>query len=257
MGYKTGIAWTHHTFNPWWGCTKVSPGCEHCYAEKVAQRFNQAQWGKDHPRRLFSSKHWQQLRTWNARAKYLKKRELVFCASMADVADTHPSIATERQRLWQHIADLRGQNLIFQLLTKRPALLIKQLPNDWGKGYDNVWLGASIEDRAMAYRVHHVTAAPAAVHFLSLEPLLERIDPKIITDDIEWVIIGGESGACARPFDLDWAHEIISYCAEVGIPVFVKQLGSVLAKQMRLRSSKGGDPLEWPEALRVQQIPNF
>ena len=122
----------------------------------------------------------------------------------------------------------------------------------------NVWLGASVEDRARMDRIDVLRQIPAAIRFLSLEPLLEDLGEIDLTG-IDWVIIGGESGPGARLFDLSWARSIIAQCRAAGVPVFMKQVGSFAigsGGQLRNADRKGGDPAEWPEDLRIRQFPN-
>lgn len=283
MGATTGIAWTNHTFNPWWGCTKVSPGCDHCYAETFDKRVHgvgKGHWGKEAPRRIFGDKHWNEPLKWNREAEKAGKPALVFCASMADWCDVDaPPGAVERLHgLWKATPWLR-----WQMLTKRPARIVATLPADWGSGYPNVWLGTTVEDRKHGLpRVKVLREIPAVVRFLSVEPLLEdlgdmelsqghELDCGTDTVDgacacprgIDWVIVGGESGHGARPFHLDWARSIKAQCEAVGTAFFMKQLGSepvdrsprALYSEPYRATGKGDDPSEWPEDLRVRQLP--
>jgi protein gp37 len=170
MGETTGIAWTDHTFNPWWGCTKVSPGCDRCYAETFDRRIGGAHWGKDAARRVFGEKHWREPLKWNAAAEKAGKRARVFCASMADVFDADAP-AGELERLWALIR--ATPHLDWQLLTKRPARIARALPADWGDGYPNVWLGDDRRGPGARRPADPVLrAVPARVRFLSCEPLL-------------------------------------------------------------------------------------
>lgn len=232
MGQETGIAWTNHTFNPWWGCTKVSPGCDHCYAETFDRRVHgvgKGHWGKDAPRRTFGDKHWSETLRWNAAAQKAGKPALVFCASMADWCDvdTPPGAVERLHELWRATPWLR-----WQMLTKRPARIAANLPADWGQGYPNVWLGVTVEDRKHGVpRVTVLRTLPAVVRFLSVEPLIEDPGPLPLVgggekgDGIQWVIVGGESGHGARPFNLAWARSIQQQCERAGVAFFMKQLG--------------------------------
>jgi len=291
MSDKTGIQWTDHTFNPWWGCIRVSPGCEHCYAETFAKRLGLNVWGpaKTTGRRTFAGKHWDAPMRWNAAAKKAGVRARVFCASMADVFEDHPAVEPERRRLWWLIRET--PHLDWQLLTKRPENIARMLPADWGQGYPNVWLGTSIESPDYAHRFDVLRAVPAAVHFLSLEPLLGDIAGVLHDRFAElgpgeewWAILGGESGATARPFELDWVRDALRWCDEFGVSAFVKQLGARPfcannedAEQwpgatipfrddyephhqgelapLQLNDSHGGDWAEWPADLRVREFP--
>lgn len=148
MGKETGIGWTRHTFNPWWGCKKVSAGCKFCYAESIDKVYGGGQhWGIGAPRREFGDKHWNEPRRWNKQAVKDGVRRRVFCASMADVFDPEaPAGALER--LWQLIRET--PQLDWLLLTKRPERIASSLPADWGKGWHNVWLGTSVENQEAA-----------------------------------------------------------------------------------------------------------
>ena len=146
---KSKIEWCDHTFNPWIGCTNISPGCDNCYAEAIARRFGHAQWG-NHSRNRTSEGAWRKPRQWNANGKEFKKthgrRQLVFCASMADIFDNQ--VPKEwRSDLFDLIQECHCLNWL--LLTKRPQNIEKMLPADWGDGYRNVWLGATAEDQDM------------------------------------------------------------------------------------------------------------
>jgi len=129
MAKNSSIEWTHHTFNPWWGCTKVSPACDHCYAETWAKRVGQAVWGKESPRRFFSDKHWTEPIRWNADAVADGERRRVFCASMADVFESRAELNPWRIRLWELIE--ATPMLDWLLLTKRPQNIGKMVP--WEK----------------------------------------------------------------------------------------------------------------------------
>lgn len=170
MGKATSIEWTDHTFNPWWGCTKVSPGCDHCYAEAWARRVGVAVWGHKEPRRFFSDAHWQQPRAWDAVAGDKKVRQRVFCASMADVFEERRDLDPTRERLWRLIEVT--PNLDWQLLTKRPQAVKRIAP--WGDDWpSNVWLGTTVEDQDRAnLRLPLLLSIPAKVRFLSCEPLI-------------------------------------------------------------------------------------
>lgn len=249
MGERTGIQWTDHTFNPWWICAPVSPGCAHCYAEVLAKRFGY-RWGVGVPRRTFGEKHWQEPLRWNRKAEAERRRYRVFCASMADVFDPEgPS--GERARLWELIGHTNW--LDWQILTKRPENISSMLPANWGSGYPNVWLGTTVENQRYVDRITVLTAIPAAIHFISYEPALSPISFK--SRKIDWIIVGGESGPKARPFKLSWARSILAESRKNGIAVFVKQMGAVWAKEEGAYDSHGGDPKEWPKDLRIREMP--
>jgi protein gp37 len=272
MGTQTTIGWTDRTFNPWIGCTKVSPGCKFCYAEvSPAARFMNIPWGPGKPRHLTADGNWMLPERWNKDARRKGIRLRVFCASLADVFDAEVN-PTWRMDLWNLIA--RTPNLDWQLLTKRPENIPAMLPKDWETGWPNVWLGTSVENQETAdLRIPLLLKVPARIRFLSCEPLLGPVDlPFTPTPfgnmEIHWVIIGGESGPHARHCQLDWVRSILEQSVHAGVPVFVKQLGSnqgdaavpvrtltFAGSEYILRDPKGEDPAEWPEWLRVQQFP--
>jgi len=221
MAFNSKIEWTTHTFNPWWGCTKVSDGCKFCYAEALSKRYGHRVWGRLSSRRLLSDQHWREPLRWNAEAKNLGVRYRVFCASMADVFE-EAAPSGQLDRLWELIR--ATQNLDWQLLTKRPHRIPESLPNDWGNGYANVWLGTSVEDERVVGRISELIVVPAIVHFLSLEPLIGPL-MKLALKDIEWAIVGGESGPSARPMQKSWVLDIRRQCRAAGVAFFFKQWG--------------------------------
>lgn len=263
------IQWTDHTFNPWEGCTKVSPGCFHCYAETRNARFGGGtapNWGKGAPRRRTSESNWNKPKKWNA--DFWPKnpaRQRVFCASLADWLDDEVPIK------W--LADLLKlihdtPNLDWLLLTKRPENWEKRVRLAQAHHFDfgdrnvcgwlwdwvehqlppaNIWLGTTVEDQPRAIeRIPRIQSIPARVRFLSCEPLLGPLDLKFMT--MSWVICGGESGPGARPMDIAWARQLHRQCSDLGIPFFMKQLGGV--------SDHRGELDNFPEDLRVRQFPN-
>jgi len=227
MGSFSRIEWTTHTFNPWWGCTKVSDGCKFCYAEALSKRYGYTFWGPKNPRRVMSENHWREPLRWDIEAARQGVRSRVFCASMADVFEDDAPTG-QLARLWELIQET--PNLDWQLLTKRPHLIASKLPKDWGAGYANVWLGTSIEDDRVLERVEHLAAVPSVVHFLSVEPLIGPIDD-LPLGNIQWVIVGGESGPKARPMNVEWVQSIHRQCRAAHVPFFFKQWGGVNKKK--------------------------
>ena len=223
MAENSGIEWTDHTFNPWIGCTKVSAACDHCYAEAWDARGLQgkeSRWGP-HANRT-RTKTWGNPIKWNKQAAAQGVRFRVFCASLADVFDKHKSILPEwRADLWRMIA--ATPHLDWLMLTKRPQNIAKMLPADWDNGYANVWLGATVESQKEADRLAHLTAVPARVHFLSMEPLLSHVDLSEHIHGLEWVITGGENGTHFRPVDPNWFRGLRDQCAAADVPFLFKQ----------------------------------
>lgn len=246
MSENSKIEWTHHTFNPWWGCAKVSPGCDHCYAERDAARFMAGKviWGVDAERREFGDKHWNEPLRWNRKAAEAGERHRVFCASMADVFDKNAPEGA-RERLWALIE--ATPNLDWLLLTKRIGNVGRMIPDRWSVAIPkNVWLGASIVNQEEADRdIPKLLAVKTmGIRFLSMEPLLGPVDLTAhlasrhsvgsdhkfsdrmgIDGRIHWVIAGGESGPHARPMHPAWAQSLRDQCKAAGVPFLFKQWG--------------------------------
>lgn len=229
MGQNTAIAWTDHTFNVAWGCTKISPGCAHCYAETFSrERAGLDIWGPGKARRTFDPKHWSVPIAWNARAGREPgllgrgRPHLVFSSSMCDLWEDHPTIDAEREKLWDIIR--RTPNLHWQLLTKRPERIAERLPEDWETLCARIWLGTSIESGDYVGRANRLIGIRAAVHFISYEPALGPLDALDLTH-IEWVIFGGESGPKFRaPAGWQsWARAMRDRCADADVAYFFKQ----------------------------------
>lgn len=269
MGTTTAIKWTDHTFNPWMGCTKVSPACDHCYAEALGKRTGRVQWGDSAPRVAVSEGYWQNPRKWNAAARAEQRRHRVFCASMADVFEDNVTVLGHRNRLFDVIDSTPW--LDWQLLTKRPENVALFIPSRWRHGGfpPNVWIGTTVEDQERAEeRIPHLLAIPAAVRFLSCEPLLGPIELRHLwnhCDDhdtiggfcvqrrhpgvrwIDWVIVGGESGAGHRPLDVDHARSLRDQCEQWGVPFFFKQVGG-------RTPTAGGDLLDGVEHKQFPEV---
>ena len=242
MGEITGIKWTDHTFNIAWGCVKVSPACTNCYAQNWAEKWGFDVWGADKPRRVFDDQHWREPLRWNRKAEKLGQRRRVFCSSMADVFEDHPTIEQERAKLWPLIKATPW--LDWQLLTKRADRIAQCLPDDFSRvNYPNVWLGFTAENQEwFAKRATAILEQPGlwnlpVLWFVSCEPLLGLIDFKLALAWIGWVIAGGESGKHHRQLNLDDARSLRDQCKLSGIPFFFKQVGG-------LRPDSGGDLLD-------------
>lgn len=259
MAENSKIEWTDHTFNPWVGCTKIGPGCDHCYAEGWSKRAGNAAgvtWGGD--RRRTSDANWEQPKRWNAKAARESRRFRVFCASLADVFDTQvPQIW--RQHLMSLVADTPHLDWLF--LTKRIGNARRMLSDasmhdgrlltadDQYLPPENLWIGTTVVDQAEADRdIPKLLSTPAAKRFLSIEPMLGPISlrwlcawpenaparaqrPGGTTNHLDglrrldWVICGGESGPGARPMSPDWARQLRDQCEAAGVPFLFKQWG--------------------------------
>jgi protein gp37 len=262
MGEQTGISWTDHTFNPWWGCHKVSPACDNCYAETWAGKFG-VPWGKDSPRRFFGDAHWREPLKWNRKANEAGVQRFVFCASMADWAEEQGAIPAE---IWAKMQDARARLfdlieatpwLVWLLLTKRPKIAPDIVPRAWmaGSWPTNAWAGATMEDhQRVDLRAPALLRLPAPRRFASYEPALGPADftpwlssPECNCDvpawegagqhvplcavfgrgRLDWVIYGGESGepGDVRPADLAWARAVKRQCEAAGASFWAKQTG--------------------------------
>lgn len=237
----------------------MSPGCEHCYAEAFAKRVGKDVWGKNAERRFFGDKHWDEPRKWNAKAAAEGVRRRVFCASMADVFEDRDELHDHRMRLLEELIP-ETPWLDWQLLTKRPENVLDMVPEywlpersveEWAHWPTNCWIGTTVENQiAAAERIPHLIAIPAAVRFLSCEPLIGPVTLRWASwkpwigghhldayKDIDWVIVGGESGPKHRPLDLDHARQLRDECAEAGVAFFFKQIGG-------RTPTAGGDELD-------------
>lgn len=250
MGENSKIEWTTHTFNPWWGCTKVSEACKHCYAESWAKRVGKDVWGPSVDRRMFGDKHWMEPIRWNAAAKNSSERPRVFCASMADVFEDRAELDGPRGRLFDLIE--ATPNLDWLLLTKRPQNVLDRVR--WGSSWpSNVWLGTTIELQKRAEELlPYLERIPAKVRFISAEPLLGPLElTRWLGTTIDWVITGGESGPKARPASPAWFRSLLTQCMEQDVPFHFKQWGDWapgngvnLPRQKSLRIERVSDGTE-------------
>lgn len=264
MSDTTSIEWATATWNPWEGCTKVSPGCSNCYAAARNHRFGLDNWGKGKPRRRTSAANWKKPLAWEREERESKdfcgiQRPRIF-PSLCDWLDDEVPIEWLADFL-KLIHDT--PNLDWLLLTKRPENWASRIEGvlqwieghpDWGtpgkhrhedlrnwlgdwfvlrKSPANVWPGASVENQRCAdERIPELLKIPAQVRFLSVEPLLEEVDLSAALDDCNgiprdmWVIVGGESGPGARRCDVQWVRSVVVQCKAAGVPCFVKQMGS-------------------------------
>lgn len=263
MGEKTAIAWTNHTFNPWWGCIRVSEACEYCYAETFAKRIGYgttkpAIWGpaQTTTRRFFGEKHWNEPRRWNDQAAKNGVPELVFCASMADVFEDNPILDPWREKLWELITET--PYLTWQLLTKRPERILQAVPWTWGAGGapKNIWLGTTTETQWNAdTRIHHVIRAARVLHprvvFLSAEPLIGLLSIKRwLKLGVNWVIGGGESGGPKerRLIESCPCGGLPDHCLEDGCNGWTPTDGGLaIARHLRDQCQEASVPFFWKQ----------
>lgn len=235
---------------------RVSKGCDFCYAATFAKRNTSTfgSWTPGAPRKRTSLENWRKPFAWDRAAVKAGERRRVFCSSMADFFD-NAAPAEWRAEAWSVIRACR--NLDFLLLTKRPQNIARMLPPDWGDGYPNVWLGATAENQdELNRRAPILRRVPAAVRFLSVEPMLSAVDASSELTGISWCIVGGESGGGARPMHAEWAYDLLGQCRAAGIAPFFKQVGSNRGPDWPAGiTGKGDDPAQWPEWCRVQHFP--
>ena len=220
MAQKSSIEWTEATWNPVTGCTKISPGCKFCYAERMAKRLQAM--GQKRYRNAF--KLTLQPEALEAPLRW-KKPRVIFVNSMSDLF--HKEVPLNFIQRCFEVMEKASQHT-FQVLTKRPERVVEladKLP--WP---DNVWMGTSVENRDYVWRIHELRKVPARIRFLSVEPLLGPI-PALPVKDIHWVIVGGESGPGARPMQPEWVIQIRNRCQSFNVPFFFKQWGGVNKKR--------------------------
>lgn len=264
MATSSKIQWTDATWNIARGCTKVDADCKFCYMYRDSLKGTR-----------YNPKGVQRTKTVFDLPLKLKDPSRIFASSLTDFF--HPEIDSYRDEAWEIIRKCPQHT--FQILTKRPERIKDHLPDDWGSGYPNVWLGTSIGSQAAIQRVRDlIDAPPAMIKFLSVEPLHDEVslwdtyfpyrlirhvpvkDRTRLIDLLDWVIIGGESGNengkyRYRPCEMGWILKIIEECNLRKKPVFVKQLGTHLSKEVGLKDRHGGDMDEWPEDVRVREFP--
>ena len=242
MAELTNKEWCDSTWNPWTGCTKISPGCQNCYAESLSKRYGKDVWGKGKERSRTSKDYWLNPIKWDRKAAKTGIRSKVFCASMADVFD--PEVPDQWRLDLAQLIDAT-QHLDWLLLTKRPENVAIMYENALP---EHVWLGTSVEDQERAdIRIPSLLKVPATLGFLSVEPLLEAVDLGNLAG-IHWVIVGGESGPRCRPFNIEWARGIRDQCRQAGVSYFLKQLGGYPDKRHALS--------DFPGDLQLREMPH-
>lgn len=216
MAENSKIGWTDHTHNFWWGCNKVSEECRHCYIAGIMRRG-----GKEPFNGPMRTKNWANPLKWNRQAAAVRQRQRIFTCSMSDFF--HPAADEWRAEAWQVIKGCDW--LDWLVLTKRPELVLDRLPSDWQSGYPNVWLGTTAGCESSLQRVKQIIEIPAAVRFVSAEPLLEAIDLSPYLHSLHWVITGCEQAkkGVRRLMELDWVRSIDRQCKSAGVPHFFKQ----------------------------------
>ena len=216
MAENSKIGWTDHTHNFWWGCHKVSEECRFCYIDGIMRRG-----GHDPFNGPMRTRNWSNPPKWNRKAEAAGTRLRIFTCSMSDFF--HPGADEWRDDAWDLIKSC--PSLDWLILTKRVELVRERLPDDWGDGYPNVWLGVTAGCRSSLSRVEMLAEIPAALRFVSAEPLLEPIDLRPHLNSIDWVITGCERAKKGRRrlMELDWVRDIDNQCAVFGVAHFFKQ----------------------------------
>jgi protein gp37 len=273
MGKETAISWADATVNFWHGCKKVSKGCKFCHMYREKSRFGQK---GDIVTRSSKQKFFEALRWQDGKLIFTCDWSDFFIKEADEIMDETGKIVLShwRKEAWEVIKNTPQHTWI--ILTKRPERILQCLPPDWGpKGYPNVWLGVSVESQKTAHnRIMELFKVRCAVRVVSAEPLLEKIDltpylkvqlgPKEWVYPIHWVIAGGESGNNEgefkyRPCRAEWLHDIVKQCKAQEVPVFIKQLGTSISKQMELKDRHGADLSEpaFPGYLKLQEFPKI
>lgn len=240
MGLNSNIEWCTHTWNIARGCSKVDEDCLFCYMYRDSEKYG------------FDAKKVIKTKTVFNLPLKIKEPARIFTSSLTDVF--HEQIDSYRNEMWDIIR--KCPQHIFQILTKRPERIANNLPNDWGEGWDNVWLGTSVGSNKGKHRIDELNKISAKVRFVSFEPLRERIIMDFDLSKIHWLIIGGESGNETgkyryRRCEVEWIEDFI----DLKPAIFVKQLGTYLAKKLKLKDRHGRDINEFPIRIRIREYP--
>jgi protein gp37 len=234
--------------NPWAGCTKVSPACDNCYAEKDTNRRGFVKWGKDAERRRTSVGYWNQLDKWNRNAEKSGERFRVFIGSWCDIMEENAQLTPIRMDLWPRLEKTPFLDKL--LLTKRPQNFRRFLPRHWlDNPLPSVWGMTTVEGPEYLWRIDALRDTPFAVRGLSMEPLLAPVGTLDLRG-IHWVIVGGESQHGARAMRPEWAREIRDQCIAAGIPYHFKQWGEHDAGLVHIGKKAAGRELDgrtWDE----------
>lgn len=259
MGKGTNIAWTDSTYNIAVGCTKVNSDCLNCYMYRESLKGTR-----------YDASSVRRTKTVFNLPLRTKESQRFFTSSLTDFF--HEEIDSFRNEAWDIIRKCPQHT--FQILTKRPERIKNNLPRDWGDGWDNVHLGVSCGQEKYKFMIDELLQIPSKIYFASLEPLYAPIEIEMylradwrnsnIVKDVkylDWVIVGGESGYLtgnkyvARPCKLEWIERVVESCVWEQTPVFVKQLGTVLAKELNLKHKHGSDFEEFPSSIKYQELP--
>lgn len=262
MGDKTGISWCHHTYNRWWGCTKVTQACKFCYAETLSKRTGRIPEGYvvGSPRIKSKTHNLAMLQRWDKDAREAGEMRRVFCHSMSDVFDQEvPDDWRSEEFDWMAQCD----NLWFLILTKRPTvpeLFLYKYPEYRYLFESRVWLGTSLGSQTDIDMAFEICEAPAKLHWVSYEPAIGPLDAELLPAKLRWLVIGGESGS-DRSFNLEWGLDIIHKRESYSwLSIYMKQLGHKALYDDRpyphtSDPTHGAFPQDWPKELRVREYP--
>jgi len=249
MAQESKIQWTDATWNPAVGCTKVDEDCKFCYMYRESLSGTR-----------YDPKVIRRTKTVFNLPMKLKQPSKIFTSSLTDFF--HEALDSYRDECWEIIRKCPQHT--FQILTKRPERIFDNLPSDWKNGYKNVWLGTSIGSQAAMHRIHHLLPIPAKVRFVSFEPMHGPIDMNLDISDLirlDWAIIGGESGNNVgkyrfRECKIEWIESLIQDLTPTSA-IFIKQLGTHLAKELKLTDRHGGNMDEFPKHLQIRNFPKI
>ncbi|MEM7810562.1 MAG: DUF5131 family protein [Planctomycetota bacterium] len=261
--------WWDLSWSPWFGCEKISPGCRHCYAAELAKRFPKTFGGWGRGRDIKRPKHWETPLAFDRRARKLGRPLTVF-PSVCDPFEPRAGLVEVRADFFCRVV-VETRHLIWLLLTKRPERIVAHVEHaldiDDGLPYElgthgplpNVWYGASVERADYLWRIAELKKVPAAGRFVSFSPLLGPVAERLTAGDLEgidWVQIEGEQYTPhldAAECRVEWVADLAALCADAGVPVFIKQLGSHVTyggHRVAYRDGRGADPDDWPVGLR-------
>lgn len=242
MGENSSIEWTEATWNPVTGCTRISPGCDNCYAERMSYRLQ----AMGQPNYVNGFQLTEQPRMLGLPERWATP-QTIFVNSMSDLF--HRDVSTEYIHRVFDVMN-RANHHRYQVLTKRSQRLLRLSPDlPW---QPHIWMGVSVETEAYMFRIDHLRQTQAHVRFLSLEPLLGPL-PGLNLQDIHWVIVGGESGPGARPMREEWVLDIKQQCRDADVPFFFKQWGGV-NKRLAGRRLRGREYNEMPRLPRARAV---
>jgi protein gp37 len=253
MASHSGINWTDSSFAPWRGCSNVSPACERCYAQAIDKRAGlAAAWGPSGTRQRTSADYWLQPLRWQQQAARTGVRRRVFASHLSDIFDNKAPYQWLAE-FWQLVRET--PDLIWMILTKRTSRITRSLPMWWGDGPENVWLGCTVENMEEARRrIPMLLSVPAKLYWLSCEPVLEQLDLREFLPRLHLCVVGGESGAGARPFMPEWARGLRDQCRDAGAALWMKQTGSCRVTWPYVRGH--GDQLsDLPCDLQIRELP--